>query len=281
MSEPAARPRLCFVIGPLGDSDSDTRIHADWLLEEIIDPVFKEFPDYEVVRADKIAEPGMIDAQIIRYLIDADLVIADLSALNPNAFYEIGIRHMVQKPIIHMQLVEDKIPFDVSLYRATKFSRRRPSDLRRARDELRQMVVAIGVPGYAVDNPVTRARGQIALEQHATPEQQVLMEQVRSIQGRLAAVEERTLAQRTDRHPRRKSKAKEPSEVEAVVIELSETESDIKLTRARVAERIAKEDFLFNVNEYEVVVPGDLWQLDDFWREISLIEGVKSVYPKC
>lgn len=57
----------------------------------------------------------MIDAQIIRFLIDADLVVADLSTLNPNAFYEIGVRHMVQKPIIHMQLADGKIPFDVSL----------------------------------------------------------------------------------------------------------------------------------------------------------------------
>ena len=136
------KTKLCFVVGPLGEEDSEIRIHADWLLEEIIDPVFKDFPEYNVVRADKITQPGMIDAQIIRNLIDADLVIADLSSLNPNAFYEIGIRHMVQKPIIHMQLAQDKIPFDVRLYRATKFSRARPSDLRRAREELKQVIIS-------------------------------------------------------------------------------------------------------------------------------------------
>jgi hypothetical protein len=113
--------KLCFVVGPIGDPDSEVRIHADWFLEEIVEPVFDELGGYSVVRADRISSPGMIDAQVIKHLIDAEVVVADLSALNPNVFYEIGIRHMIQKPIIHMQLVDDKIPFDVSLYRAINF----------------------------------------------------------------------------------------------------------------------------------------------------------------
>jgi hypothetical protein len=59
----------------------------------------------------------MIDSQIITSLLDAELVIADLSFLNPNAFYEIGIRHMVQKPIIHMFIEGTDLPFDVKPFR--------------------------------------------------------------------------------------------------------------------------------------------------------------------
>ena len=47
-----------------------------------------------VKRADEDPRPGLIDAQMIKDLLVADLVIADLSGVNPNAFYEIGIRHM-------------------------------------------------------------------------------------------------------------------------------------------------------------------------------------------
>ena len=130
MGKKAPAKKVCFVVGPIGEPDTDTRIHADWLLEEIIEPVMNEWPDFEVIRADKISRPGMIDAQVIPHLLDAELVIADLSALNANAFYEIGIRHMAQKPVIHMQLNEDEIPFDLTLYRAIKFSRRKPGDLK-------------------------------------------------------------------------------------------------------------------------------------------------------
>ena len=111
---PAESKKTCFVVGPIGGDDSDDRIHADWLLEEIIQPVFADsFKDYKVIRADKISEPGRIDAQVISCLLDSDLVIADLTTQNANAFYEIGIRHMAQKPIVHMHLEGERIPFDV------------------------------------------------------------------------------------------------------------------------------------------------------------------------
>jgi len=49
----------------------------------------------------------------LRAWLDADLVIADMSLLNANAFYEIGLRHMERKPIIHMFRSGEVIPFDV------------------------------------------------------------------------------------------------------------------------------------------------------------------------
>ena len=64
--------KLCFVVGPIGEPDSEVRIHANWLLDEIIQPVMKEFEGFEVKRADQIAEPGLIDSQVITALLDAD-----------------------------------------------------------------------------------------------------------------------------------------------------------------------------------------------------------------
>jgi hypothetical protein len=32
--------KTCFVVGPIGDAGSPLRGHADWLLDEIIEPVF-------------------------------------------------------------------------------------------------------------------------------------------------------------------------------------------------------------------------------------------------
>jgi len=194
------KKRICFLIGPIGEPDSESRIHADWLLEEIVEPAMAELVDFDVVRADRISQPGMIDAQVIGHLLDADLVIADLSHLNPNAFYELGIRHMAQKPVIHMQLADDEIPFDVSLYRATKFSRARPSDLRKARSELKEAVRAVLAPDYAVDNPVTRARGQLRVEQDASPEGRVLIEQVRGLSRRIDELERKNAGGGRSRH---------------------------------------------------------------------------------
>src|SRR3982750_4784 len=99
----ASPSRTCFVVGPIGKRGSKERIHADALFNKIIKPAFASLKkNLYVVRADHISTPGMIDSQIVTHLIEARLVIADLSTRNPNAFYELGIRHMVNKPVIHI-----------------------------------------------------------------------------------------------------------------------------------------------------------------------------------
>jgi hypothetical protein len=196
------KSKLCFVVSPIGTEDSEERIHADWLLEEIIQPVMAEFPDYRVKRADYDLRPGLIDSQMINDLLNADLVIADLSLHNPNVFYEIGIRHMAQKPIIHMQLASERPPFDVSLYRAIGFARTKPRDLRAARAELKGQVEAVLADGYEVENPVTNARGRIKLKEHATPEQQVLIDQMQAMQDQMQAIQDQLRRLDRPRPPR-------------------------------------------------------------------------------
>ena len=59
----------------------------------------------------------MIDSQVINNTLDCNLVIADLTGQNPNAFYELGIRHMSEKPIIHMAEEGENLPFDMKPFR--------------------------------------------------------------------------------------------------------------------------------------------------------------------
>jgi hypothetical protein len=191
MAAKKEKQKLCFVVGPIGHDDSDDRMHADWLLEEIIQPVFEEhFPEFKVERADKISNPGRIDAQVITALLDAELVIADLTTLNPNAFYEIGIRHTIQKPVIHMHLEGQSIPFDISSFRSIKFSRKWPKDIRSARKTLQEFVTTVLAEDYEVDNPVTFSRGKVEFEKTATRPQKIVFDQLASIQSRLSELEQ-------------------------------------------------------------------------------------------
>ena len=106
----AEEPKRCFVIGAIGDEGSPERTHADWLLDTIIVPVFEcDLKDWAVERADKIATPGMVNSQIINRLHDVELVIADLSFHNANAFYEMSIRHKVGRPIITLSVRAEKL----------------------------------------------------------------------------------------------------------------------------------------------------------------------------
>jgi hypothetical protein len=195
MPEPKAnagsKKKSCFVVCPIGDEGSTTRRHADWLFHEIIEHVLKtDFAgQFNLIRADKIDQPGMIDAQIISHLLDDDLVIADMTELNPNVFYEIGIRHMKELPIVHIVKKGGMIPFDVKLFRAIPYDYADPADLRVARGDLQRALAAVLQPDYKPDNPVIRARGVVKLTESAAPETAIIQQQLGEISRRLSAIE--------------------------------------------------------------------------------------------
>jgi len=50
---------ICFVIAPIGKAGSEIRARSDKILKHVITPVATEC-GYDVIRADKISEAGMI-----------------------------------------------------------------------------------------------------------------------------------------------------------------------------------------------------------------------------
>ncbi len=181
--------KTCFVVGPIGGAGTEIRTHADWLLDGIIKPTFREhYPDFEVVRSDTITAPGMIDTQMINHLLDADLVIVDMSLLNANAFYEMGIRHMARKPVIHMFVVGTSIPFDVKPYRAIEFSLVQHAHLGAAQQQLKQAIQDAISPDYVPDNPVTKAQNYTQIERAAEPADRILMQELLSLRSEINAL---------------------------------------------------------------------------------------------
>jgi hypothetical protein len=152
--------KVCFVVSPIGDRDSLEQMHADWLVSEIIEPVIRELPGFTVKRADHHRRASPIDTQVMHYLLNSELVIADLSSMDPYVFYDIAIRHIARKPIIHMHREGETLPFDPSLCESIGFSRLKPSDLRTARSHLRQVVNAVLEEGYEVVNPISHFFGR-------------------------------------------------------------------------------------------------------------------------
>lgn len=108
--------KICFYITPIGDEGTETRDHADLFLNSLIAPALREF-DLEVVRADRIGAGGMITSQIIEHVLRSRLAIADLSWHNPNAFYEMALRHASKRPLIQICRKQDRLPFDVNQVR--------------------------------------------------------------------------------------------------------------------------------------------------------------------
>jgi tetratricopeptide (TPR) repeat protein len=73
---------------------------------------------FEAVRIDELVEPGQITHQYLKELLEADVVLADISLPNANVFYELGIRQAISTgSSILIALDGSEIPFDLSSQR--------------------------------------------------------------------------------------------------------------------------------------------------------------------
>jgi hypothetical protein len=103
-----------FVITPIGGPGTPQRRHADMVFNTAIIPACEAVDISPPDRADLIDTTSMISTNIFRNVEEADLAIADLTFLNPNVMYELGIRHAVEKPVIHIAQEGTSLPFDTS-----------------------------------------------------------------------------------------------------------------------------------------------------------------------
>jgi hypothetical protein len=148
----------CFVIGPIGAEGSPTRARADKVLNDIVTPALS-LVGYYPIRADRVAEPGIITEQIVGYLVHAPLVVADLSGGNPNVLYELAIRHMARKPVVSLIEAGERIPFDVAALRIIPVAFHDPGGCQAAREAITLQVEAIQRDTREAPTPVARALG--------------------------------------------------------------------------------------------------------------------------
>jgi hypothetical protein len=158
----AQRNKRCFIITPIGASGSAERKHADWVKEYVVRPVF-EPRGYEVSRADEIPDPSMITDTIFDLITTCEVCVADLSFLNVNVFYELGVRHAFQKPVIHIAAHGTSLPFDNSGHRTNFFDIGDYHSLNGLKSVLDEQLSQIESSDFKVSNPLTQARGRVAL----------------------------------------------------------------------------------------------------------------------
>ncbi|WP_375784976.1 hypothetical protein ACE10Z_36140 [Bradyrhizobium sp. Pha-3] len=88
----------CFAIMPFGEREaSRSKGFFDEVLKALIAPAGRD-AGFEVITANREGS-NVIHATIVNQLLDADLVVADLTENNPNVLFELGLRIAEDKPI--------------------------------------------------------------------------------------------------------------------------------------------------------------------------------------
>ena len=108
----------CFVVMGFGkktDFESGRTLDLDKSYKNVIKPAV-EAAGLTCIRADEIVHSGVIDLPMYEKLLNAEVVVADLSTNNKNAFYELGVRHAL-RPHTTLVICEDGVkafPFDIN-----------------------------------------------------------------------------------------------------------------------------------------------------------------------
>lgn len=117
--------KRCFVVMGYGiryDLSSKKKINLDAIYSDIIKPAVISC-DYECIRGDEVLDSGLIDESMYYGILESDLVVADITTLNPNAIYELGVRHGVRRfRTIIMMESGDKFFFDLNHNRTLTYT---------------------------------------------------------------------------------------------------------------------------------------------------------------
>lgn len=96
----------CFVMQPFGGV-------LGTYYETIFKPAIEQV-GLVPIRADhEIFSTGKIMDQVWRGIRQASVLVAELTSKNPNVFYELGLAHAQEKPVILVSSNQDDVPFDL------------------------------------------------------------------------------------------------------------------------------------------------------------------------
>lgn len=161
--------KSCFVIAPIGEEGSSERNRSDKIFKYVISPATSKF-DYVAERSDHIAKPGIITGQVINRVVADDLVVADLTTMNPNVFYELAIRHAVKKPIIQLIEKGEKIPFDVAASRTIIVDHKDLDSVEAAKTSMMNQIAQLELNPRDFETPISVAIDLQLLPQSQDPQ---------------------------------------------------------------------------------------------------------------
>lgn len=169
----AQKKKTCFFITPIGASNSPERQRADWTFHYVVEPASAE-NDLQADRADLMIGSSMIGTNIFRSISESDVCVADMTGLNPNVLYEIGVRHSLRKPIIHIAQSGTSLPFDNAPHLTHFYDLNDYGSMNDLKDKISNEMKNVLREDYEVSNPFTQALGAIQIDRSGDPSDRVL-----------------------------------------------------------------------------------------------------------
>jgi hypothetical protein len=144
-----------FVIRPFGikTDSAGGKVNFDYVHAELIGPALKR-AGLSGSTTGEIIEAGNIREDMFSLIIEADLIICDITHHNANVFYELGIRHALRKKrtvLLKGSPAADSTPFDILTDRYVSYELNEPA---KACESLTAAIKATLASDRETDSPV-------------------------------------------------------------------------------------------------------------------------------
>lgn len=155
----------CFVIMPISSQEGYDKDHFKLVYEDIIKPSILA-AGLSPFRADETKNTNLIQLDILRSVVDSEIAICDMSARNPNVFYELGMRQAFDRPTVLLRDEITEAPFDVNGLRYVTYKKNmKHRDVMQA---VKELTIAIKET-YAKRNDKSEINSLIRLMELASP----------------------------------------------------------------------------------------------------------------
>lgn len=147
------KKKLCFVIMPFSATKRCTTEEWTEIFENIHKPAINGSRlGYNCERSE--IRTGAFIKDILMQLNQADVVLADLTDMNPNVFYELGVRHTLRTRTILVSQTMDDVPSDLKQYGVITYNTT-PNGVTEYKKEISKILKDIRNNPDRQDNPVS------------------------------------------------------------------------------------------------------------------------------
>lgn len=170
--------QTCFVIGPIGEDGSEERRRFEALVDHVVTPALKPL-GFKVGDPHRDFQATTITTGIISRLLEADLVIADVTGSNANVMYELAVRHAKRKPTIMISELPLILPFDLK----DEYTITYRNDIKGGAKLAERLVNLLPdvMEENPVSNPVYRAAEQSLLDERVREEGTELQKEILAV----------------------------------------------------------------------------------------------------
>ncbi|MBL8102814.1 MAG: macro domain-containing protein [Anaerolineales bacterium] len=157
--------KTCFVIMPFGEKkDIDGQpVNFDVIYKDFIKDAVEGL-NLKCIRCDEIAEAGWIHSKMFEYIFSADVAVVDITSLNPNVFYELGIRHALKKSVtVLIRKAGTPTPFNIQGFQMLEYKPDDSQNLESGKQKIREFIKN-GIAGQVLDSPIYEVLDNLKVE---------------------------------------------------------------------------------------------------------------------